>query len=371
MHPLKLLTEVCSIPTAPFAEQNVVRYVERFVAARPKLKLSRDRHGNRLIELRPKSRGRAARRPRWVFGVHMDHPGFVADRQVDPRTLEARFHGWFHIDYVRGTRVRFFDDGAEVTGVVTDATADTHDRLTVPKRVAIRLGRPAAVKPGSPGMFDQGAGRVRGKRFLSRGIDDQGGVAAALAMLDTLHEDPPPSRPVAVLLTRAEEDGFTGAIAAAQAPKLLRRTDRVISIECSAMQPYAPHGQGVIIRVGDKTSVFHSGLTYFLSQQAEQLAKRDKTFAFHRELMPGGTCEASVYDAYGYTAAAVCVALGNYHNMDRARQRVGPEYIDIDDWDRMRRFIVHLARTGHEYTSDNSALRERVTRRYEKLKQFL
>ena len=33
--------------------------------------------------------------------------------------------------------------------------------------------------------------------------------------------------------------------------------------------------------------------------------------------MPGGTCEATVYDVYGFTAARICVALGNYHNMDR------------------------------------------------------
>ena len=45
--------------------------------------------------------------------------------------------------------------------------------------------------------------------------------------------------------------------------------------------------------------------------------------------MPGGTCEATVYDAYGYTAAAVCIPLGNYHNMDRGKKKIGPEYIDV------------------------------------------
>ena len=46
---MRILKELCSVPTAPFAEQQVVSYVERFVKARPALKLSRDRFGNLLI----------------------------------------------------------------------------------------------------------------------------------------------------------------------------------------------------------------------------------------------------------------------------------------------------------------------------------
>jgi endoglucanase len=365
---VKILTEVCSIPTAPFAEQYVVQYVERFVAGRKRLRLSRDRHGNLLIELSPKKK---SKQPRWVFAAHMDHPGFVADRMLDERTLAAHFRGWVHIDYVKGTKVRFFNpDGSEAAGVVTEATSSTHDRLAVPDRVVVRLQRRGNVKSGSPGMFDQGAGRVKGTKFYSRGIDDQGGVAAALAMLDVLHRKPPVV-PSAVMLTRAEEDGLVGAVAAVLEPTLLKKSDRLIAIECSAMQPYAPQGKGVIIRVGDKTSIFNSALTYFLTQQADALAKRDKSFRYQRALMPGGTCEATVYDAYGYTAAAICIALGNYHNMDRGKERIAPEYIDVGDWKSMTQFFVHLARSGDLFKADNSALRERVTRRYKKLKHLL
>ena len=361
---LKLLTEVCSIPTAPFAEQYVVRYVEKFVAARRGLKLSRDPAGNLLLELKSKKRG-----PRWIFAAHMDHPGFVARRMIDARTLEADFRGWVHIDYVRGTRVRFCNaDGTEVTGVVTEATSTRHDRLTVPDKVRVRVsGRVDAVVPG---MFDQGPGRVRGNKFWSRGIDDQGGLASALAMIDAVHRSSSKVN-VAVLLTRAEEEGFVGAIAAVLKPKLLRKSDRIIAIECSAEQPYARQGDGVIIRVGDKTAIFNSSLTYFLTEQAEALAKKDKSFKFQRALMPGGTCEATVYDAWGYSAAAVCVPLGNYHNMDRAKKKIAAEYIDIGDWTNMVKLFVHLARTGNEFRRDNSVLRARVMKRYNRLKRHL
>ena len=154
-------------------------------------------------------------------------------------------------------------------------------------------------------------------------------------------------------------------------PKRLRKSDRIIAIECSAEQPYARQGDGVIIRVGDKTSIFNSALTYFLTQQAEQLAKKDETFKFQRALMPGGTCEASVYDAFGYNAAAVCIPLGNYHNMERGKKQIAPEYIDIRDWRNMVQLFLHIARHSKEFTADNADLRKRLTGRYRKLHRLL
>jgi endoglucanase len=137
------------------------------------------------------------------------------------------------------------------------------------------------------------------------------------------------------------------------------------------MQPYARQGDGVIIRIGDKTSIFNSALTYFLTQQANELAKKDKAFKFQRALMPGGTCEATVYDAWGYTSAAVCVPLGNYHNMDREKKRIAPEYIDITDWTNMVKLFVHVARTAEKFDPANAPLKQRVAERYERMKHLL
>jgi len=316
--------------------------------------------------------GRAGRRPRWVFTAHMDHPGMVAGRMVAEGVLEADFRGWVHIDYVRGAKVRFFNAAGkgweEVPGKVIDATADEYDRLTVPSRVKVRVNKP--VSAGSPGMFDLGEGRVRGKRFYCRCCDDLAGAAGALTMLEELVRRPCQS-PVAVLLTRAEEEGFIGAVAAAKRPKLLRKTDRMIAIETSAQQPYAPLGAGAVIRVGDKSSIFNSSLSYFMTHQAEALAKKDSTFKFQRALMPGGTCEATVYDIYGFMAGSICVALGNYHNMDRRKKKPGAEYIDLEDWKNMVKLFVHLARTGHEYEPGHGLLKERIEKRFERLKPLL
>ena len=358
---MKVLAELCSIPTAPFVESRVVQYVERFAAKR-KLALSRDRFGNLLLELPANAKSKF---PRWVFTAHMDHPGFVARTMLDKRTLEAEFRGGVHPDYFVGSRVRFFDADREITGVVAEYSAK---QIGEPGVARVRVSGP--VPPGSLGMWDQGVGRTKGKKFYSRVCDDLAGAAAALEMLDRLRKRLP-AGPVAVLLTRGEEEGFVGAIAASIRPQLLRKTDRIVAIECSAEQPYAPQGKGAIIRVGDRTSVFHSGLTYFLTRQAEELAKRDKSFAFQRALMPGGTCEATVYDIYGFSAASICVALGNYHNMNKTQKRIGPEYIHLRDWENMVKLFVAVARNGHTYEPGHAALRERVEKRFAKWRPLL
>lgn len=360
---MKILHELCSTPTAPFAEKKVIDYVKAFAAKRRRLRLARDRWGNLLLELRGRGRG-----PRWVFAAHMDHPGFVAERRVDRNTLEARFHGGVLSEYVNGAKVRFFTDDGEFAGRVTDVASTDSARSNYPNRAIIRIK--GDIPPGTPGMFDQGVGRVKGGRFYSRVCDDLAGAAAALTMLDELHRRPPQAT-VCVLLTRAEEEGFIGAIGAATEPKLLRKTDRIIAIECSAQQPYAPQGKGCIIRIGDRSSIFNSDLSFFMTHQAEQLQKKDPSFRFQRALMPGGTCEATVYDIYGFVAGSICVALGNYHNMDREKQKIAPEYVDVNDWKHMVQLFLHLARNGHTYEPGHKLLKQRVKKRFESLKHLL
>ncbi|MGA3065877.1 MAG: M20/M25/M40 family metallo-hydrolase [Tepidisphaeraceae bacterium] len=360
-----LLQSLCSTPTAPFAEQRVVEFVADFVRRRKNLSLRADRFGNLLIELKSKSK---SRRPRWVFTAHMDHPGFVARRMLNSGQLLADFRGYVKVDFVRGAAVRFFDAPREIPGIVKEATVADHDQLPVPHQVTVQVDAPVA--PGSPGMFDQGEGRYESGKFYCRGCDDLAGAAACLEMLDRLHRRPTQS-PVAVLFTRAEEEGFIGCIAACRDGKLLKKSDRVIAIECSSVQPVAPQGGGVIVRVGDRSSIFNSALTYFLGAQAAELQKKDKSFRWQRALMPGGTCEATVYDIYGYTAASLCVPLGNYHNMDTQSQKIAPEYIDVSDWQNMVKLFVRLAQHGHKFNPGHAQLKARVLKRYNRLNRFL
>ena len=359
---MDILTELCSLPTAPFVEQHVIEYARKFVKSHRNLSLRSDDFGNLLIELPGTNRGG----PRWVFTAHMDHPGFVAEKMLDGLMLRAAFRGGVRAEYFKNSAVRFFDAGREITGVVKQITVGRERGY--PVRAVLQVSAP--VGNGCPGMWDQGGGRTKGGKFHSRVCDDLAGAAAALKTIAELSRRPPKST-VAVLLTRAEEEGFVGAMAASLNPRLLRKSDRLVAIECSAMQPYAPQGKGAIIRIGDRTSVFNSDLSYFITQQAAALAKKDKAFQYQRALMPGGTCEATVYDVYGFAAASICVALGNYHNMDSATKKIAPEYIDLSDWQSMVKLFVRIARAGHEYEPGHRLLKARLEKRFEKWKALL
>ena len=358
---MKLLHEICSLPTAPFIEDRVIQYARQFAIER-KLKLTEDRFGNLLLELR----GTKPKPSRWVFTAHMDHPGFMAEKMLDSTTLQATFRGYVLAEYLTGQKVKFFAGDQQVNGIVTQVTAEKKSLRA--RRALIRVEH--AVPAKSAGMFDQGEGRVKGGKFFSRAIDDLAGMAGALEMLDQLHRKPPAAN-IAVLLTRAEEEGFIGAIGASLHPELLRKTDRLIAIECSAMQPYAKQGDGCIIRIGDRTSVFNSSLSYFITEVAAKLAKKDKTFKSQRALMPGGTCEATVYDVYGFTAGSICVPLGNYHNMDRAKKKIGPEYIDVNDWKNMVKLFVAVAKAGQDYEPGHRVLKVKLEKRFALLKRHL
>ncbi len=363
---LQLLHEIAALPTAPFCEQHVASYVRAFVAARPRLKVRRDKIGNLLIECPGTARGK--RLPRWVFAAHTDHPGLRALRMVDDPTVHAAFHGWVMADYVQGANVRFYDSQGEARGTVVRVDASPADRGAKAVGVDVRVTR--AIDANAPGMFDLPPAKLQGKRFMGRALDDLAGVAAAMAMLDSLARKPAKST-VAVLLTRAEEEGFIGCIGAVTSPTLLKKTDRIVAIECSAQQPYAQQGDGVIVRVGDRTSIFHSGLTRFLQTQAEALAGKDKTFKHQRALMPGGTCESTVYDAWQYIAAAVCLPLGNYHNMNRDKKKLAAEYIHIDDWTNMVKLFHQLASQGHTFADGHESLKKRLLDRYRKCQPLL
>ena len=86
----------------------------------------------------------------------------------------------------------------------------------------------------------------------------------------------------------------------------------------------------MILRTGDKASIFDSDATRYLAEVAAEMQKRNQAFQFQRALMSGGTCEATAYQEYGYQSAAVCVALGNYHNCGGGN-RIEAEFVSVHD----------------------------------------
>lgn len=326
-----ILEQVLAIPSVPFHEQGIVDYARAW-SERTGVPLRQDRAGNVYLEYR---RGRRRARS-WVFAAHMDHPGFVATRRAGTNVW-GRFRGSVWNEYGPGERVRWFAPGGEVTAVVeTRRPVPAGDGWTC----RTRLARPANVPPGTIGMWDFPAVRVRGRRLASRGCDDLVGSACVLSALDALHRRRAHTH-VLGLLTRAEEVGALGAAAACIDGEIPARA-RVIGIETSKAQAAARLGDGVVIRVGDNVLTFSPELTAAITVVAKGLAQRDESFRFVRQLMPGGMCESTLYCAWGLDAAAICLPLGNYHNMG-PRGRIGPERIDLDDYQCTVTLLVALA----------------------------
>jgi endoglucanase len=356
LDPIDFLTRFCSIPTAPFREHLVMHAIDVFAKKYRTLQVSRDEFGNTLL-IRPGKQ--KSKSPRLIFVAHLDHPGFVAQEMVSDKELKADFRGGVLATFVNGSRVKFFDAGREIRGKVIDVTPDADGRAD---SATLRVS--SAVQKDAIGMFDVGEGRVSASRFHCRCCDDLAGAAAALCLLHELASKPA-NADVGVLLTRGEEQGFIGAIASVLHPRLLRRTDHIISIECSAEQPVAQQGKGVVLRVGDRTSIFNSAFSRFIFNVADALKQSDKTFKYQRALMPGGTCEATVFDAWGYTSAALCVALGNYHNMDKLRERIAAEHVHVEDWKNMVRLFAEIARSFDTFSGNHDELKGRLTARFD------
>ena len=278
---------------------------------------------------------------------------------IDRRTLRAAFRGGVLSPYFDGARVRFWSGGDWIKGKVTELTKTVAvprlgPGVTRPEEALLRVSQP--VEPNAPGVWDLPDPVLRGDRLHARPCDDIAGVAALLTMLQRLSQKYARAE-VFCLFTRAEEVGFIGAIGAAKARTIPRKLP-IIVIEMSKELPNARIGDGPVIRVGDRMSIFTPKLTAFCERVAQKLAKRRGTFAFQRKLMDGGACEATAYVAYGYQANCICLPLGNYHNMDTARGRIANEFISLSDWKRMVALFEALVLDEQGYGDDPSLRNE-------------
>ncbi|MBU0719560.1 MAG: M20/M25/M40 family metallo-hydrolase [Planctomycetes bacterium] len=359
----KILNEMLSLPTAPFAEHFVVDYVERFCRSRRTVSLKRDAAGNLLVHFK-QGRRRIARPV--CITAHLDHPGFVADRMIGKRRLRAYWRGRVAKEYFVGTPVRFFVEGRGVRGQVRSVKTVVHNERRRVDTAIVDVRE--EVPSGAIGMWDLPAVEVRGKRIHATACDDLVGASAMLCCIAELGRRRL-SGEAYFLFTRAEEIGFAGAIAAARRRTIPQKCF-VLAMETSSELPHAQMGAGPILRVGDRISTFTSKVTEHCQRVADSVAREDRRFKYQRRLMDGGACESSAYCALGYEATGLCVALGNYHNMEVKRERITREYVDLDDFDNAVKWFVALARSSITYTGRDQALHKQLSgieRKYQKL----
>jgi endoglucanase len=271
-------------PTAPFHEEAVRDAVVAQLRECPHVKIEHDAYGNMIVHYRRRTR----MRPRWAFAAHMDHPGWVREKNGG-----WRFLGSVADRFLVNPRRQEFDDFA---------------------------------------MWDLPAFEFRNGQIHSRACDDLIGCAEIISLFRELEAAKADVHCLGIF-TRAEEVGFWGAIQLARTGTLPTNIT-ILSLETSAPRGGAEIGRGPIVRVGDRLSIFDSGETARLINVAAA-----NKIPVQRCLLDGGSCEASAYQLYGYRSVAASIGLGNYHNC-APDGTVQCEYVSMDDYASMVRLCV-------------------------------
>jgi endoglucanase len=337
---LKWLMELTAIPTAAGEETRVIAWIEKWVHSQNGVTLKRDKFGNLLLQQTRKSK----KKPIYIT-AHLDHPAFVVRKQIDDQHLEMEFRGGVNDAYFIGAKIEVFDnENNNYKGTIQSLKPKAKPF----KRVIVKLNKGVAgiLLKGDIARWKFPAPVVKNGLLHAPACDDLAGVAAAICSLEAIKKLPGLGH-VGVLLTRAEEIGFVGAIAAAK-NKTVPKTSRLLCLETSRSFSESPIGGGPILRVGDKTSVFGPELT----NASANIMNAQNNFQWQRKLMPGGTCESTAFCEYGYLSTCLCLALGNYHNMkdiDGVVQKnkpakVAPEIISVSDFHGLVKMLTIICR---------------------------
>jgi endoglucanase len=266
----------------------------------------------------------------------LDHPGFEVIKKLGLQRWLASFRG--------GVGDSYFKKGVPLKLMPQQVRAKLGTRMGKGKVFRIESTKKIEEKPEFA-VWDLKDFAVKNGVIHGRACDDLIGCAAILATLVQLKRQRAKVNVIGIL-ARAEEVGFHGALMVAE-NSTIPLNALVVSLETSREMPPVKMGAGVIVRVGDRSSIFDSGATRFLTEVGGELAKADKKFNVQRALMSGGTCEGTAYQEYGYQTAALCVALGNYHNCG-ARDRIKAEYVSVADAEGMVTLLVSAAKRMKE-----------------------
>jgi putative aminopeptidase FrvX len=305
---VRILERLARQPTTSYHEERVAAEATA-LAKGFGARIRRDRHGNLKISPSTSRKGP----PVWLV-AHMDHPGV----EIIGRRQAVLLGGVAPAYFRRGTRLRFYHDGEPVAARVQRYSGKTYRFALAPSPEVDRL------RGGDMGVFELEDFAVRGGLVHARQLDDLAGSSVSLAAVERACR----SRRLNLhaLLTRAEEEGFVGTLAAID-DEAIPRNSVIINVEASKAIPGVEIGGGPVIRVGDRRKSF--------DPRAESLllaarAKLPKSKPVQRWLMSGGTCEATPWGLHGWRATGVAIPLGNYHNQG-PRNRLAAETVSVKD----------------------------------------
>lgn len=387
--PLRFLTELLSQPTAPFREEHVLALVERALL-RARVPAFLDPAGNLVVGADSPAAYRSLLRERSkdpvrLFIAHMDHPGFHGTRWLTPKRLAVKWHGGSPVKHLAGSPVWLADaSGYLADGVLARVRLLPSGQAIDTAEVRLHQPLPRSQKAGAlyGGFRFRAPVWRRDQRIYTKAADDLIGVFAIVSMAESLFGAARRRRPPFLgLLTRGEEVGFVGAIAHFDLGWLeaRRRPLVAVSLETSRALPDALIGQGPVVRLGDRRTVFNTDPLRVLSDVAERVLPG----RHQKRVMDGGTCEATAAISWGLPAIGISVPLGNYHNEHftgvsgsagpRVRRRGGPapEYVDLGDVDGLLKLCHGLLEPGLDWSDPWRQQRERLRRQLRRYRPLL
>lgn len=347
---LVLLQRLLSLPTAPFHES----FVRSFLCdelEQAGIAFALDGFGNLIA-------GSGDGDDPVACVAHMDHPGFEIVEAGNGRA-QAHWFGGVDARYFVGSKVVVHDSssgGVRARGVVKGITKNPQGRV---EKMSLQLKGEA--KEGDFGSWDLVPFRRRGELIDTKAADDLVGCAVILTVLKELKERGV-SHGIQGIFTRAEEQGFIGTLGMIRGG-YLPASAKVVSIETSKALPGVVLGGGPVIRLGDRTSMFHHQMVHFMDHVASETQKRDRHFNYQRRVMDGGTCEATPYQLNGHVTGGIAVPLHNYHN--QGRTRIAPEAVHLKDVVGAARLLVELVTRWKEFKTPT----EEICRRFDGLWQ--
>ena len=372
----QLLKDILSQPTAPFREVHVLRCVTAHLQAAG-VPFFEDPAGNLIVGVDSRAAYRRLLRERSeqpvrLFVAHMDHPGFHGVRWLDERRLAVKWHGGSPVKYLAGAEV-WLSDGEALLGEGRLHKVRLLKQGWAMNTAELQLDQALSPRPAARRLF--GGFRFRapywrsGKRIYARAVDDLAGVFAIVSTaMDLFRRHKAGGAPPFLgLLTRAEEVGFVGAVRHFELGWLeaRRRPLVCVSLEASRNLPGARIGKGIIVRLGDRRTVFDPDGSQLLSM----LAEKTLPGRHQRRIMDGGACEATAATAWGIPTIAMTLPLGNYHNqcfdggMDCARPHgPAPEFVHADDVDGLLQMCRALMRSNLPWQSPWATTQRRLRR---------
>ena len=330
---LEILESLGNRPAAPFHEGGPASYlIEQATVLGVDVRV--DEFGNVIAHYEGGDLGTERVDPPIAYVAHMDHPGYEIV-EVGERGNIARALGGVPVVSMKQSVavLALLSDGSRVRaklippgGPLSD---DPDDRL-----VLVEFEVDVEFAPPVPLVFDLVNFTLDGDLIRMRAADDLAGCASGLAALERIVADEVNVDFYAVW-TRAEEGGLWGARLMAEAGTLPNDT-LVVSIESSPVIPGVAQGEGPVIRTGDRMFTFDADAEQIFIVAQDAIQSRNPNFKVQRQLMSGGSCEATAFAVFGYKATGMAFPLGNWHNattfIGDPQGGIGPEYIHVDDF---------------------------------------